>query len=156
MRFDPRERRKAAEELFQRGYNCAQAVACAYRDALGLTEPQCARLVSSFGGGMGRMREVCGAVSGALLVLGALQGYDDPADPEAKAAHYARVQRFAGLFRKTNGSIICRELLAGIPAANDTAPTAEARTDAFYKRRPCKCYVGDAAELIAGLLNERE
>ena len=156
MSFDPRERRAAAEELFERGYNCAQAVACAYRDTLGMTEPQCARLVSSFGGGMGRMREVCGAVSGALLVLGNLHGYDDPADPEAKAGHYAHVQEFARRFRENNGSIICRELLEGIPAGQDTAPHAEARTKTFYERRPCKCYVGDAAEILAELLNEME
>ena len=75
---------KRARDLFLEGYNCAQAVACAFCDLTGLDQETTARLSSSFGGGMGRMREVCGTVSGALLVLGLLCGYSDPGDPSAK------------------------------------------------------------------------
>ena len=87
------------------------------------------KLASPFGGGMGRMREVCGAVSDALMVLGVARGYTDPADPEAKKAHYALVQEFARRFREKNGSIICRELLQGVPVSQAEAP--EARTETF-------------------------
>ena len=81
------EHAKEAERLFMEGYNCAQAVFCAFRDQTGLGLEAAARLASSFGGGIGRLREVCGAVSGALLALGMLRGYDDPQDAAAKAAH---------------------------------------------------------------------
>ena len=76
-----------AEALFRQGYNCAQAVVCAFEDVTGLDTAAAARLSASFGGGMGRLREVCGTVSGALLVLGMACGYDDPQDMEAKKTH---------------------------------------------------------------------
>ena len=104
-----------AAELFLSGYNCAQAVAVAYSEELGLTERQAAKMVSAFGGGMGRMREVCGAVSGMLFVLSALYGYDTPGDDVSKKRLYGEVQELAGRFRAENGSIIwigrasCRE-----------------------------------------------
>ena len=93
-----------AKRLFLEGYNCAQAVFCAFCDLTGLDVDAAARMASSFGGGMGRLREVCGAVSGALLALGMLRGYDDPHDPGAKAAHYRRVQEFARRFREKKGA----------------------------------------------------
>ena len=103
-----------AREYFLKGYNCSQAVLLAFSDLTGLDEKVAVRLASSFGGGMGRMREVCGTVSGALMVLGILYGYDaaSPNANEEKTAHYARVQEFAGRFREEFGSIICREILA--------------------------------------------
>ena len=100
-----------AAALFLEGYSCSQAVAAAFSDVTGLDEKTSARLASSFGGGMGRMREVCGAVSGMLLVLGMLYGYDDPADTAGKRELYSRVQAMAEEFRAENGSIICRDLL---------------------------------------------
>ncbi len=143
---------KKAEELFRAGYSCSQAVLCAFEDVTGFSLETGAKLSSSFGGGMGRMREVCGAVSGALMVLGIARGYSDPADPEAKKAHYALVQEFARRFREKNGSIICRELLQGVPVSQGAVP--EARTETFYKKRPCVEYVKDAAGIVRDILQE--
>lgn len=139
-----------AEELFYEGYNCAQAVAAAFCDVMDLDRETAAKLASSFGGGMGRMREVCGTVSGALLVLGMVKGYADPGDPEAKSAHYARVQEFGRRFREEKGSIICRELLAGVPVS--TGGTPEERTPDFYRKRPCAGLVYSAAQLLSEML----
>ena len=88
-----------ARNNFLKGYNCAQAVAIAFSEEMGMDETELAKLASSFGGGMGKMREVCGAVSGALLVYGAVHGNSDPDDADAKKAHYARVQEFAARFK---------------------------------------------------------
>ncbi len=132
-----------AAELFQKGYSCAQAVVVAFSDVTGLTPEISAKLASSFGGGMGRMREVCGAVSGMLLVAGYLYGYESP-DPEAQKAHYALVQDLAGQFREVAGSIICRELLQNPPS--DPKPTP--RTEEFYKNRPCTGMVILAAQIL--------
>lgn len=141
---------KKAQELFLQGYNCAQAVACAFDDLTGLDLDACARLSSSFGGGMGRMREVCGTVSGALLVLGILRGYDDPEDDQAKAAHYQLVQEYARRFREKNDTIICRELLKDAPVKPGATP--EKRSPAFYEQRPCLRLVGEAAEILEEML----
>ena len=99
-----------ADARFHEGCNCAQAVFTAFCDVTGLSRPEAMRLSSSFGGGVGRMREICGALSGAFLVLGWLYGYEEPGDDSVKAAHYARVQELAAAFRKQNGSIVCREI----------------------------------------------
>ena len=101
-----------AKALFkEQGYNCAQAVFIAFNDLTGMDEISAARFASSFGGGMGRLREVCGAVSGCFMVLGALMGPEDPKDNTAKMAHYAVIQEAAKRFKEENGSYICRELL---------------------------------------------
>lgn len=142
-----------AEELFRQGYNCAQAVFMAFAPSLGLEDDVAARLSSSFGGGMGRMREVCGAVSGMLMVLGMKYGYDDPSANDEKRAHYARVQQLANEFKNENGSIICRELLGLVPTSPVT-PEAEARTPAFYRKRPCAELVRMAAELTQKYIEE--
>jgi C_GCAxxG_C_C family probable redox protein len=141
-----------ARRLFLAGYNCAQAVFCAFCDETGLTMEQAARLSSSFGGGMGRLREVCGTVSGALMALGAIEGYADPSDPEAKAAHYQLVQEYARRFREKNGSIVCRELLRNVPVTPGSVP--EARTKEFYARRPCLRLAGEAAAVLDEMLLE--
>ncbi len=146
---------KTAQELFHEGYNCAQAVFCAFGDRTGLDREAAARLASSFGGGMGRMREVCGAVSGALLVLGCLCGYSDPGDPAAKKAHYQLVQEFARRYKEANGSIICRELLQAGGIKAEAGGDPEPRTARYYERRPCGAYVGDAARIVSALLQER-
>ena len=112
-----------AAQLFLGGCNCAQAVVVAFCDVTGLEKDFAARLSCSFGGGMGRMREVCGAVSGMLMVLGVLYGYDDPGEKDrAKKAHYALVQELAGKFRERNGSIICREILKNTPSPPRPTP----------------------------------
>ena len=133
-----------AAELFLSGYNCAQSVAVAFCDVTGLEEDFTARMASSFGGGMGRMREVCGAVSGMLMVLGLLYGYDTPGDDVSKKRLYTDVQALAAQFREKTGSIICREILKNPPS--DPNPTP--RTAEFYKKRPCTRMVMTAAELM--------
>ena len=127
------DRATKAAQLFMEGYNCAQAVAVAFCDKTGLTPEFSAKMASSFGGGMGRMREVCGAVSGMLLVAGILYGNTATDDDKAKMAHYALVQELAGKFREQVGSIVCRDILKNPPS--DPAPTP--RTEEFYKLRPC-------------------
>ena len=146
------DRGDKAKALFYEGYNCSQAVFCAFEDMTGLDRETAARLVCSFGGGMGRLREVCGAVSGALTVLGAVAGYSDPKDPAAKKEQYALVQEFARRFREKHGSIVCRELLSGLNVSVGGMP--EARTDDFYKKRPCAELIADAADIADELLNE--
>ena len=140
-----------SKEMFCEGNNCAQAVVAAFHEELGMTESEAARLSSSFGGGMGRMRETCGAVSGMLLVAGLLWGYGTPGDDEAKAAHYRLVQEMAAKFRERTGSLICRELLGNPPS--DPNPTP--RTADFYKTRPCTGFVALAAEILDGEIAER-
>ena len=141
-----------AMDCVTQGYNCAQAVVLAFAAETGLNPDDLARLSSSFGGGLGRLREVCGAVSGMAIVAGLLYGYDDPADGQAKAAHYERIQTLAKQFEAENGSIICRELL-GLGRKHD-APTPEARSADFYKKRPCRELVGMAAELLDAYIKE--
>ena len=133
-----------AAELFCGGYNCAQAITVAFSDVTGLDEKFSAKIASSFGGGMGRMREVCGAVSGMLMVAGHLYGYDGPDEGEAKMTHYALVQELAGKFREQAGSIVCREILENPPSD----PTPTPRTAEFYKNRPCARLVVLAAEIL--------
>lgn len=141
-----------AQELFLEGYNCSQSIVCAFEDLTGLDHQTSARLASSFGGGMGRLREVCGAVSGSLFVLGILRGYDDPKDAEAKTAHYHLVQEFARRFREKHGTILCRELLSGVKVKPGKDP--ETRTAAYYAERPCLRYVADAAGILEKMLLE--
>ena len=139
-----------AAELFLSGYNCAQAVAVAFHEELGLTEKQAARMAAAFGGGMGRMREVCGAVSGMLMVLSQLYGYDTPGDDISKKRLYGEVQALAAGFRAENGSIICREILKNPPS--DPNPTP--RTAEFYAKRPCAKMVMTAARLLEQFMEE--
>lgn len=138
-----------AAELFESGYNCAQAVTVAFCDVIGMEEKAAAAMASSFGGGMGRMREVCGAVSGMLLVAGILYGYDTPGDDSVKAAHYQRVQQMASQFRQEAGSIICREILKNPPS--DPLPTP--RSAEFYQMRPCTRMVYLAAEIMSNYIS---
>lgn len=133
-----------AAELFLQGYNCAQAIAVAFSDVLELDKTFCARSVSAFGGGMGRLREVCGAVSGMFFVVSHLYGYDRPDDGQGKKDTYALVQRLAGEFQEMNGSIVCREILKNPPS--DPNPTP--RTEAFYRERPCARMVLTAGEIL--------
>ena len=141
-----------AEKLFRGGANCAQAVLTAFTDITGLTEEQSMKMASSFGGGMGRLREVCGACSAAFLAAGILYGYSDPHDAKAKADHYALIQSIAEDFRRTHGSIICRELLGG---SADSSPAPTERTPGFYTIRPCVSYVRDAADILDRLIKSR-
>ena len=139
-----------AAELFLGGYNCAQAVAVAFCDVTGMEPAFAARMASSFGGGMGRMREVCGAVSGMLMVAGVLYGYEIPGDDERKKEHYARVQQLAGRFREEVGSIVCREILKNPPSDPNPSP----RTAEYYAKRPCARMVLLAGEILDAYIKE--
>ncbi len=137
---------QTARELFGQGYNCAQAVAGAFADEMGLPLDTAVRMVSGFGGGMGRLREVCGAFSGVVFVMGTLYGYDDAAADEEKKRLYADIQEAAAAFRGANGSLICRELLetrAGAATANghnplcgDMVESAATLMEAFINAHP--------------------
>lgn len=140
-----------AEALFREGYNCAQAVLLAFEDVTGLTKETASAISSSFGGGLGRMREVCGAVSGAAMVLGIVKGNYSPVDYNSKSKHYKLIQEFAERFKEINGSIICRELLQGTSSVNGSSP--EKRTNDYYKKRPCPEIVKTSANILADMLN---
>ena len=135
-----------AGALFLSGHNCAQAVFCAFEDLTKMDEKLALRLTSSIGGGVGRLREICGAVSGAALVLGVLYGSEDPCNAEEKAAHYARIQEVAENFRAEAGAIVCRELLK--LQEEKSEPTPAERTSAYYHSRPCQLLVELAARAV--------
>lgn len=135
-----------ARELFMQGYNCSQSVFAAFCDVTGIDFGTALRISSSFGGGMGRMREVCGAVSGMFMVAGAIYGYEEPGNNKIKSEHYARIQELASKYREKNGSIICRELL-GLDG-RDTSPNSPPRTAEYYKKRPCPDLAADAAQIM--------
>lgn len=139
---------------FKQGYNCAQSVLAAFSDKLDINFERAVKVASSFGAGMGRLREVCGAVSGMFMVVGLLYGYDDPANKEAKAAHYKLIQELSSKFKEQNGSIICRELL-GLNKGPDT-PIPEERTAGYYAKRPCVELVGTAAKIVEELIHNME
>ncbi len=150
--FSPRALK--AKEYFEQGYNCAQAVALAFTEETGLTPEFTAKLSSSFGGGMGRLREVCGTVSGAFLVLAAIHGISDPKDTAGKAAQYKDLQDLAKQFRDENGSIVCRDLL-GLTEAQST-PTPDKRTSDYYRKRPCGELVACSTQYLEAYLENRK
>ena len=135
-----------AVTLFREGYNCSQAVLLAFCEELGLDRETALKLSSSFGGGMGRLREVCGAVSAMFMVAGLKYGYTDPKDTSLKQNHYELIQKLSQKFKDKNGSIICRELL-GLDKHYDS-PIPEVRSNDYYKKRPCAEIVRCAAEII--------
>ena len=144
------ERKELAESLFRQGYNCCQAVVLAFEDIAagkGITRAQLEALASGFGGGMGRMREVCGCVSGMTMLAGIISPAD-PKDHDARTANYALVQKFAAEFKEQNGSIVCRELL-GLRAQQKESPEPSERTAHYYKSRPCAEMVACAAGIVA-------
>ena len=135
-------------ELFKMGYNCAQSVTAAFADEYGFTEEQALKMSASFGGGIGRMRETCGAACGMFILAGLETGSADPTDREGKAANYAFVQELAEEFRRENGSLICAELL-GLRERKPQEPNPEERTAAYYAKRPCAQMVETAARIWA-------
>ncbi len=145
-------RPEKAKELFEGGCNCCQAVFCAFLEETNLTKDEALRLSAGFGGGFGRLREVCGAVSGMTMVLSNKFASTDPNNHEEKASLYALIQKAAGEFREENGSIICRELL-GL-AEKSSAPVPEERTKEYYKKRPCSELVECAARIAEKYLSE--
>lgn len=154
MKIDIEERVQRAREYFRSGYNCAQSVVLAYCDVFGLDPAFAAKLTSAFGGGMGRMREVCGTVSGMAFLTGLISPADNPSDMEARKRNYALIQELAGEFRQRNGSIVCRELL-GLGRTQES-PMPSERTAEYYRKRPCAEYVADAARIVGEYLNENK
>ncbi len=136
---------KAANN-FREGYNCAQSVLLAFANKVGLKEDEALKLASSFGGGMGRLREVCGAVSAMFMIAGILKGYTEPNNDVVKADHYKLIQDLAAEFKLKHGTIICRELL-GLDGT-EFSPIPSARTDEYYKERPCEEFIKCAAEIV--------
>ena len=137
-------------ELFKSGFNCAQSVMGACACEMDMTLEEAVKIASPFGGGMGRMREVCGAVSGMFMVLGRLEGYDQ-VDRDKQKALYEKVNILADKFKAETGSIICKELLGLTKKENDLTP--EKRDENYYKKRPCVELVGLACEILENHLN---
>lgn len=146
------DRGQVAKKNFENGYNCTQAVLLAFSDITGLDEKTALMISQPFGGGMGRLREVCGTFSGILMVLGSVYGGDDPKDYNKKKELYEKVQHLAKEFEKDNGSIVCRELLGLKEKHSAFAP--EARTAEYYKKRPCPELACYAANLLDRYLKE--
>ena len=143
------EKSERAKELFKSGFNCSQSVFGVFCEELGLDFDTAMKISSSFGGGMGRMREVCGTVSGMFMAAGLAFSTKNN-----KAKQYEIVQELARRFKEKNGSIICRELLQGIE--NSTSPTPSERTETYYKKRPCVEFVGEAVEIFEQFLKENQ
>lgn len=140
-------RAQRATDLFKQGYNCSQAVFAACADIYGVTDESLAlRLSASFGGGMGRMRMVCGAASGMFMLAGLQNGSSTPHDNQGKMANYAFVQQLAGEFKSRYGSLICAELLGLAPKPQDPKP--EERTPQYYEKRPCSEMVAEAVRVF--------
>lgn len=151
QKIDVEARVEQAKQFFKDGYNCAQAVALAYVDITPLEPTMLATATAPFGGGMGRLREVCGAVSGMSFLAGFISPCPSNSDPEAKRRNYALVQLLAEQFRTENGDIVCRRLL-GLDREKDD-PTPSARTEQYYQKRPCAELVGTAARIVGEYLN---
>lgn len=140
-----------AYELFREGCNCSQSVFAAFSDVTGIEQKTAVRMSSSFGGGIGRLREVCGAFSGMLMVAGCLYGYDNVKDYNIKSEHYKLVQELAARFKAETGSYICREHL-GLTGAS--SPESPVRTEEFYKKRPCGNLIMTAAKIMDEYIKE--
>lgn len=145
-------RKEKAMQSFLDGYNCAQCMMVAFEDMLTIDLDTALKIASPFGGGMGRLREVCGSVSGMFMVLGYLKGYNEPGDYAGKKELYEHIQELARRYEEANGSIICRELL-GLNVKKEEA-TPEKRTEEYYKKRPCAEKIGSAAEILEAYLSE--
>jgi C_GCAxxG_C_C family probable redox protein len=147
--------KERAIKFFEEGYNCSQSVFTAFADRFGIDEETAKKISAGLGGGIGRMREVCGAVSGAAMVIGSIVSATDGKDSDGKQKNYELVREFAERFTKRNGSIICRELL-GLDVKMEKSAAPEKRTAEYYKKRPCVELVGDAAEILAELIEENK
>lgn len=149
------ERIEKAVALFKEGYNCSQSVVAAFADRYGFTREQALRMSASFGGGIGRLRETCGAACGLFMLAGLETGAVDGADREGKAANYALVQQLAEEFKKRNGALKCAELL-GLSKKEPVVSTPEARTPQYYAKRPCVKMVEEAARIWCEYLENQK
>lgn len=144
-----------AKQNFMNGYNCSQAVLLAFCEDFGLEKETALKISEPFGGGMGRMREVCGTVTGMFMVLGLAMGNSDAKDGSTKKNVYKSVQELAEKFKQDNGSIICRELL-GLQKANKESYVPSERTTEYYKKRPCPELCKYAADILEEYLEEED
>ena len=140
---------REARELFLSGYTCSQAVLGVFAPAFGLDMKNAMLIASPFGGGLGRQREVCGAVSGMCMALGLAEGFSEPPDTKEKGGLYRTVQVLCASFREKHGSILCGEMLRAASLSSDTGPNPEKRTSEYYKKRPCPEIIEDAARIFA-------
>ena len=147
------EKKQKAKELFKQGYNCSQSVLGVFCEELGLDFDTAMKISAPFGGGMGRMREVCGTVTGMFMTIG-LAFSTSGGNAQNKSDVYKIVQELANNFRERNGSIVCKELLNGIESS--TSPIPSERTEGYYKKRPCVELVGDAVEIVGTYLKEHQ
>jgi C_GCAxxG_C_C family probable redox protein len=152
MKYEDRIQR--AVEYFMQGYGCAQSVVAAFADLYGFTDVQAKRIAAGFGGGVGRMRMMCGAVSGIVMLVGMDCGQTDGADRAGKSACYKVVQDLLAKFKERNGSVICAELL-GLKGNIASSPEASERNAEYYKKRPCAAKVESAARIFAEYLEEK-
>lgn len=140
------KRVERAKALFKQGFNCSQAVCAACADLYGMDELTALRVAASFGGGIGRMRQTCGAACGMFILAGLENGSAIPGDAEGKKQNYVLVQDLAAKFKAENGSLICAELLGIAPKPQN--PTPEPRTEAYYQKRPCVEMVATAVRIF--------
>lgn len=140
------ERIEKAVALFKEGFNCSQSVVAAFADMYGFTPEQALKMSASFGGGIGRMRETCGAACGLFLLAGLETGATEGADRDGKAANYKLVQELAEEFKQRNGALKCADLL-GLSKKEPVVSTPEARTAQYYAKRPCAKMVEEAARI---------
>ena len=148
------ERIEMAVSLFKEGFNCSQSVVAAFADKYGFTREQALKMSASFGGGIGRMRETCGAACGLFLLAGLETGATEGADRDGKAANYALVQELAEEFKQRNGALRCADLL-GLSKKEPVVSTPEARTDQYYAKRPCVKMVEEAARIWCEYLQKQ-
>ncbi len=147
--------KEKAGELFLKGYNCSQSVFTAFAYRFGIDEETALKLTAGLGGGVGRLREVCGAVSGAAMVIGSICSATEGDDEKSKKRNYELVREFADRFTAIHGSVVCRELLKlGVKA--EASATPEGRTAEYYKKRPCLKIVEDAAEILMQIIEENK
>jgi len=153
---DMENRIQRAVELFMQGYGCCQSVVCAFSDLYGLDEEMALRISAGFGGGVGRMRMMCGTCSALVILAGLEKGQTRGEDREGKAACYQLVRQLLETFRQRNGSIICAELLqmSGLKAETNTSQPDE-RNAEYYRVRPCARKVESAARVFAEYLSNR-
>ncbi|MBR5654935.1 MAG: C_GCAxxG_C_C family protein [Prevotella sp.] len=154
--FELEKRVQRAVDNFMEGYGCCQSVVAAFADIYGLDDTLAKKVAAGFGGGIGRMRMMCGAVSGIVMLVGLDCGQTDGSDREGKSACYKVVQELLGRSKEENGSLICAEIL-GLKGYEKAACSyqASARTAAYYKRRPCAAKVESAARIFADYLRNK-
>ena len=147
-------RAERAKELFQQGYACSQAVVLAFADIVGVDEAALSKITLPFGGGLGRLRLTCGAVSGMAAVAGLVFAKSENT-PENKKTTYEIVRELCEKFQAENGSLICADLLSGANLQVTVGGEAEQRTESYYKKRPCAELVYSAADILEKYLIDK-